>query len=62
MHTLKSRQEIAEILGISRRTLSRIIKRQGLDIPARRLLTPAEQRLIFAAVGLLFPTLPEPRT
>lgn len=47
-----TRQQFAALLGISCRTLSRIIKRHALAIPARRLLSPAHQRLIYRALGL----------
>jgi len=51
MKTLKSRQEVATELGISTRTLSRIIQRLKLKIPPRRLLTPADQKKIHDALS-----------
>lgn len=52
MSLFKTRQQFAAELGISCRTLSRLILAHGLDIPARKLLSPADQRQIFLAIGL----------
>lgn len=50
MTAFKTRQEVARELGISRRTLARIIKRLHLKIPPRRLLGPLEQQAIYSAL------------
>lgn len=52
MKTFKTRQEVASLLGVSRRTLQRIIVRLQLNIPPRRLLSPEDQRKIFHACGV----------
>lgn len=45
--TLRTRKEIAEELCISVSTLSRYLKREGLDIPKGRYLRPSEYQKIF---------------
>lgn len=45
--SFKTRQEIANELNISYKTLSRIIKQSNLDIPSRRLLAPADYQQIY---------------
>jgi transposase-like protein len=46
----KSRQEIAREYGISARTLTRWIQRQGLPIP-KGLVSPIDQELIYEKFG-----------
>lgn len=46
----KSRQEVANEYGISSKTLSRWLKKEGLGI-SNGLLTPKEQALIYATFG-----------
>ena len=50
MDTYKTRQEFAVTLGVSTRTLYRIIKRLDVNIPERSLLSPKDQRTIILAV------------
>jgi len=50
MTKFKTREEIAQELNISYKTLYRIIKRSGLDIPPNRLLSPAECHRIYRLV------------
>lgn len=52
MCTFKTRQQLADQLGISRRTLHRLIKQLELDIPQRKLLSPADQQKILLALGV----------
>lgn len=51
MKKAKTRQEIAEEYGISRRTLQRWLKKMGINL-TNGLLTPSEQRQIYKKFGL----------
>lgn len=48
----KTRQQVAEELGISARTLTRLIRREQLPVKSG-LLTPREQDLILDRLGFL---------
>lgn len=50
MKKVKTRQEIAEEYGISRRTFQRWLKKQNIELPAG-LLTPREQEIIYQNFG-----------
>lgn len=50
MKKVKTRQEIAEEYGISRRTLQRWLKKQNINLP-NGLLTPKEQEVIYQLFG-----------
>jgi len=50
MHTPKTKNQIAQELGISLRTLQRWIKKWNLDVP-RGLVCPEKQREIFEKFG-----------
>jgi hypothetical protein len=49
-----TRQEIADAIGISKRTLERRIKDADLDLP-RQLLTTDHVLLIYATLGISLP-------
>lgn len=51
MNTFRTRQQLAQQLGISCRTLTRTIQRLQLNIPPRRLLSPEDQKKIYSALG-----------
>lgn len=51
MARTKTRIEIAEEYGISRRTLQRWLKKENIQL-SNRLLTPTEQRRIYMKFGL----------
>ncbi len=48
---MKTRQEIADEYGISRRTLQRWLKKMNITL-SKGLLTPSEQRQIYRKFGL----------
>lgn len=50
MKKVKTRQEIAEEYGISRRTFQRWLKKQNIELP-NGLVTPKEQELIYQNFG-----------
>lgn len=47
----KTRQQIADEYGISRKTLYRKLKRYGVLLPTQGLLTPEQQQTIYALLG-----------
>jgi predicted DNA-binding protein (UPF0251 family) len=51
MKSVFTRQEIADAIGISKRTLERRIKEADLDLP-RHLLTAEHVSLIYASLGI----------
>jgi hypothetical protein len=51
MEKLITRQQLASKLGIDRKTLYNMLKRKGIDIPARQLLTPRDQQQIMRELG-----------
>jgi hypothetical protein len=46
----KTREEMASLYGVSRRTFYNWLKNNGIELP-RTLLTPAHQRRVFEAFG-----------
>jgi transcriptional regulator with XRE-family HTH domain len=54
MKNVFTRQEIADAIGISKRTLERRIKDADLDLP-RHLLTTEHVLLIYATLGVPLP-------
>ena len=54
-HGFKTRQQIANDLNISYKTLVRILKRSKIIIPKHRLLAPSEYAIIYKEV------LPKPK-
>jgi len=50
-HKAKTRQQVADEYGVSAKTLLRWIKSRNLSIE-NGLLTPAEQKIIYGALGL----------
>ncbi len=52
MAQVMTRQEAAVIIGICRKQLGEWIKRDELDIPARTLLTPIHQKILFDKYGI----------
>ena len=51
MKKTKTRQEIADEYGISRRTLQRWLKKMNISL-SKGLVTPSEQLLIYRKLGL----------
>ena len=51
LNKVKTRSQIAEEYGISRRTLYNWCKREGIDLPARGALCPKTQTKIYEVFG-----------
>ena len=47
----KTRQQLADEYCIDRKTLYRWLKAMGIQLSSRRLVTPAEQELIYQKLG-----------
>jgi transcriptional antiterminator len=47
-----TRTQLAELYGFSTRTLSNRLKKLGVELPARQLVTPAKQIEIYATLGI----------
>jgi len=49
-YTVKTRQEIAQEYGISRKTFYNWLKREGISLQ-NRLVSPKEQKVIYETLG-----------
>ena len=48
----KTRTQLAQLYGFSSRTLSNRLKAKGIQLPARQLISPAQQIEIYAHLGI----------
>lgn len=51
MNIGKSREELARDYGVSRPTFYKMLKRAGIELPARVALSPAELALVYEKLG-----------